>query len=279
MTAAAAPFGTIHTGDIAITYLPDGRADFGYSISPGTPDECWARHTNQTHDGRWVCSIGGFLIESGDQKVLVDLGLGDVELEIPDFASGRSGELINSLARAGGQPGDVDTVVYTHLHADHTGWTTTGDQLTFANARHLAGPGEVAYWQENEDGPFSPAALLAFFSHFEEAMDGETVAPGVQVMHTPGHTPGHQIVVVSSGTERAMILGDTVHCSAQVPEEDMTFMFDIDPVRAREWREQILGDAADTATMIGASHLSGSAFGRVVTGEGKRYWSVHHCSL
>jgi glyoxylase-like metal-dependent hydrolase (beta-lactamase superfamily II) len=277
MTVESATFGTIHIGDIAITYLPDGRVDFGYSVFPGTPDECWARHTDQTHDGRFVCSVGAFLIESGDQKILVDLGFGEAEIEIPDFASGRTGQLPQSLARAGAEPGDITTVVYTHMHSDHTGWTTTGDELTFANARHVAGPGEVAYWQENVDGAFSPAGQLAFASHFAEATDGEVLAPGVQVMHTPGHTPGHQIVVVSSGTERAMILGDTLHCAAQVQEEDMAFMFDIDPVRARQWRDQILGEAADTPTMIGASHLSGSAFGRVVTGDGKRYWTAHHC--
>jgi glyoxylase-like metal-dependent hydrolase (beta-lactamase superfamily II) len=279
MATEAAPFGTIHIGEISITYLPDGRADFGYSVFPGTPDECWARHANLTHEGRWVCSIGAFLVESGDQKVLVDLGLGEVELEIPDVASGRSGELLNSLARAGLTPADISTVVYTHMHSDHTGWTTTGEKLTFPNARHVAGPGELEYWQENPDGAFSPAALFAFAGHFEEAMDGETIVPGVQVMHAPGHTPGHQIVIVSSGTERALILGDTLHCSAQVPEEDMTFMFDIDPVRAREWRDQIFTEAADTAALIGASHLTGSAFGRVVTGEGKRYWTVHNGSL
>jgi glyoxylase-like metal-dependent hydrolase (beta-lactamase superfamily II) len=279
MATEAAPYGSIQVGDIAITYLPDGRVDYGYSVFPGTPDACWTRHADQTQDGRWVCSIGSFLIESGDQNVLVDLGLGDVELNIPDFADGRSGELLNSLARAGLMPADISTVLYTHMHADHTGWTTTDDKLTFPNARHVAGPGELAYWQDNTDGPSSPADLFGFAGHFEEAMNGQTIAPGVQVIHAPGHTPGHQIVIVSSGTERALILGDTVHCSAQVPEENMTFMYDIDPVRAKEWRDQILTEVADSAMLIGASHLSGSAFGRVVTGEGKRYWTVHHGSL
>jgi glyoxylase-like metal-dependent hydrolase (beta-lactamase superfamily II) len=279
MTAQAAQYGAIRIGDITITYLPDGRADFGLGVFPSTSDECWARHADQTSDGRWVCSMGGFLVESGDQKVLVDLGVGDVEWEVPDFIRGRGGELLNSLARAGAKPGDIDTVVYTHMHSDHIGWTLTGDQLTFLNARHVAGPGEMAHWQADADNPSAPTALLALASHFDEATDGESVAPGVQLLYTPGHTPGHQIVAISSGTERALILGDTIHSSAQVEEDEMEFMFNNDPATAKRQRDRILGEVAGTATMIGAAHFSGSAFGRVVTGEGTRYWSAHHGSL
>ena len=274
MAAVPAPLESIDVGDIKITYLPDGAANFDYSVFPRTPGECWARHVEQTADGRWVCSIGGFLIESGGAKVLVDLGFGDGQLEIPDFVTVRSGALLHNLARAGATPGDVTTVVYTHMHSDHTGWTAVDDQLTFTNARHVAGPGEVAHWSANADAPFSPAAQLAFANHFEESKDDEVLAPGVQIMQMPGHTPGHQAVVISSGTDRAVILGDTIHCSAQIEEPDMTFMFDVDPARAREWRDQLLAQLEDTPTMVGACHFSGSAFGRVVTGHGRRYWSA-----
>lgn len=273
MPAVAASHNSINVGDIKITYLPDGEAFFACSVFPDTPDECWARHIEQTADGRWVCSIGGFLVESGDSKVLVDLGFGQVELEVPDFATASSGRFMDSLARTGVAPGDVDAVVYTHMHSDHTGWTATGEQLTFGNARHVSGQGEVAYWSANAEADFAPAAQLAFADRIEESSDGETIAPGVQVMHTPGHTPGHQVVVVSSGADRAMILGDLVHCAAQLSEPDMRFMFDVDPSRARQWRDQILEQLSDSGTSVGASHFSGSAFGRVVTGEGRRYWS------
>jgi len=159
------------------------------------------------------------------------------------------------------------------MHADHTGWTATGDRLTFDRARHVAGPGEVAYWSANAEAPFSPAAQLAFAAHFEESKDGESLAPGVDIMQVPGHTPGHQSVVVSSGTDRPVILGDTIHCSAQLEEPDMTFMFDVDPVRARQWREEMLAQLENSTTTVAAAHFPGSAFGRVVTGQGRRYLS------
>jgi hypothetical protein len=80
-------------------------------------------------------------------------------------------------------------------------------------------------------------------------------------------------VAVSSGADRAIILGDTIHCSAQLEEPNMTFMFDVDPVRARQWREELLTQLENTTTTVGACHFSGSAFGRVVLGQGRRYWS------
>ncbi len=273
MAAIPAPHDSIKVGDAKITYLPDGVAHFSTGVFPGSSEECWARHAAQTHDGRWVCSIGGFLIESGDAKVLVDLGFGDAELDIPDFVTVRSGRLLTSLGEAGVTPDEVTTVVYTHMHADHTGWTATGDQLTFRNARHLAGPGEVSHWLEHADEPFAPAQQLAFAKDIEDSVDGEVIAPGVNVLHASGHTPGHQCVVVSSGDERAMILGDTIHCAAQTQELDLTFMFDVDPVSARRWREDILAKLEDTDTTVGACHFSGSAFGRVMSGQGRRYWT------
>ncbi|MEV1170983.1 MBL fold metallo-hydrolase [Nonomuraea sp. NPDC049784] len=256
-----------------ITYLPDGVAHFSYGVFPGSSEECWVRQAAQTDNGRWVCSVGGFLIESGDKKVLVDLGLGDTELEVPDFVTARSGRLLKSLGEAGSAPADIDVVVYTHMHADHTGWTVTGDALTFGNARHLAGPGEVDHWRAHAEEPFAPAQQLPFASRFEESVDGETIAPGVEIVQAPGHTPGHQCVVVSSGTERAIVLGDTIHTAAQFEEPDLTFMFDVDPVRARQWREDVLARLEETGTTVGACHFSGSAFGRVMTGQGRRYWS------
>jgi glyoxylase-like metal-dependent hydrolase (beta-lactamase superfamily II) len=273
MVASPAPLRSIDIGAIKITYLPDGVAHFALGVFPGTSNECWARHAEQTSDGRWLCSIGSFLIESKDEKILVDLGFGETELEIPDFVTAHSGHLLDSLSQTGVKPDEITTVVYTHMHADHTGWTVTGDHLTFDRARHLAGPGEVMYWSAHAEAPFSPAAQLAFAARFDESRDGQELAPGVNIMQTPGHTPGHQCVVVSSGDDRAIILGDAIHCSAQLEEPDMTFMYDVDPVRARQWREELLTQLENSTTRVGACHFSGSAFGRVLVGHGRRYWS------
>jgi glyoxylase-like metal-dependent hydrolase (beta-lactamase superfamily II) len=90
----------------------------------------------------------------------------------------------------------------------------------------------------------------------------------VNILSSSGHTPGHQCIVVSSGTERAIILGDLVHCSMQFAEPDVTFMFDVDPVLAKKVRDELAAKLCADKSLVGACHFSGSVFGRVVTGEG-----------
>src|SRR5215813_562745 len=114
MDASPAPLRSVDIGAIRITYLPDGVAHFALGVFPETSPECWARHAEQTSDGRWLCSIGSFLIESEDEKILVDLGFGETELDISDFVTAHSGRLLDSLSQIGVKPDEITTVVYTH---------------------------------------------------------------------------------------------------------------------------------------------------------------------
>lgn len=279
-TANPSPLQTIEVGDVSITYLPDGEAHFVPSgMFPASQPEAWAAHERWLDgDGRYLTSLGAFLIRTGDRKVVVDLGLGaDVEIEIPDFARASSGKLLASLSAAGVEPGDVDTVVYTHLHSDHAGWTTdAAGALTFPNAEHLIGSAEFDFWRDNLELPFAPPAasvLDPLENRLTTASDGHAVAPGVTLRATPGHTPGHQTVIVSSGTERAVIMGDIMHCPVQLVEPEWSVLFDIDAAMARRTREKLLDELEGTDVAVACGHFPEAAFGRVIRGEGKRYWS------
>ena len=227
MTAPAppAPLQTIHVGDIDVTYLPDGEGHFvPTQFFPGSDPEAWENHRRWLDDdGRTVTTLGAFLVRTAGRSMLVDLGIGPAELDIPDFAWVRSGRLLASLGQAGLGPADVDTVLYTHLHSDHTGWTSGSGGLTFPHAEHLVGAHEVEFWRAHSDQDFAPPVdgVLDPLEHrFTVTEDGDAVAPGVTIRSTPGHTPGHQTVVVSSGDQRAIILGDIMHCPAQLTEPD-----------------------------------------------------------
>lgn len=279
--ARPAPVQTISVGDISLTYLPDGEGHFVPSgMFPASHPEAWEAHTRWLDgDGRYVTSLGAFLIRSGDRKIVVDLGLGkDVEIEIPDFARASSGRLLESLGAAGVTPDEVDTVLYTHMHADHVGWTSVDGALTFPNAEHLIGAAaEFDFWRANPEVAFAPspeAVLDPLENRLTTCSDGQAVAPGVTLRATPGHTPGHQTVVVSSGTERAVILGDLVHCPVQLVEPEWSVLFDVDPVQARTSREALLDELEGTDVAVACGHFPEAAFGRVVRGEGKRYWQT-----
>jgi glyoxylase-like metal-dependent hydrolase (beta-lactamase superfamily II) len=100
------------------------------------------------------------------------------------------------------------------------------------------------------------------------------VAPGVTLLTTPGHTPGHQSIVISSGADRALIVGDVLHCPAQLPEAEWSVLFDVDAALARKTREALLAELDGTAATLGCSHFPDAVFGRVLKANGKRYWEA-----
>jgi glyoxylase-like metal-dependent hydrolase (beta-lactamase superfamily II) len=108
---------------------------------------------------------------------------------------------------------------------------------------------------------------------FEAADDGAAIAPGVNVIATPGHTPGHASVVVSSGQERAFILGDVIACPAQLEETEWSGLGDMDPALARRSQEAVAQEAEASGALLAAAHFPGLTFGRVLRGEGRRYWA------
>ncbi len=107
---------------------------------------------------------------------------------------------------------------------------------------------------------------------FQAADDGAALAPGVQVISLPGHTPGHAGVILSSDAERAFILGDAVSCPAQLEEPEWSGLGDLDPKLARRSQEAVAREVEGTGALVGASHFPGLQFGRVLRGEGRRYW-------
>ncbi|MBB1152151.1 MBL fold metallo-hydrolase [Amycolatopsis dendrobii] len=283
MSAQASPRETVSVGDISISYLPDGEASVSAAalFPAGTP-ELWSAHPELFGaDGKLVLSLGTFLIRTGDRKILVDLGFGDRTVAFP-AADGefRSGRLLTSLREEGLAPEDIDTVFFTHLHIDHVGWTARNDVLTFGNARHLAGEGEVEYWQSLGDHPLAavgpdPHGVLAPLEGRVDAVaDGTVIAPGVSVVATPGHTPGHCSLVVSSGPDRALILGDVLHCPAQLTDNEVALAFEVDAELGKKTRARIMGELeGDPNTVAAQCHLTGSAFGRVVRGRSRRTWT------
>ena len=273
-----APLTSIDVGDIAVTYLPDGEGHFvGTTVFPATEQADWERHPDLLDDeGRFVATVGAFLIRTGNRVLVVDLGAGPADFDIPGVGWGTNGRLLDSLREASVAPEEVDTVVFTHLHADHVGWTASDGALTFPNARHvLGGAAEWEFWRANPDAPFAPpaeAVLDPLEPRIETAEDGTTIAPGVTLVATPGHTPGHQTVVVSSGAERAVLLGDVMHCPLQVSTPEWGVLFDVDPDLARRTRERMLAELEDQDVAVGCCHFSEAAFGRIVRGSGRRTW-------
>jgi glyoxylase-like metal-dependent hydrolase (beta-lactamase superfamily II) len=281
----------VRLGQTTVTYLPDGEVhlDPG-ALFPASEPGGWSRYAPYLDpDGRLPVSVGSFLIQTPDHRMLVDLGLGAVDFEIPGMASFRGGALLESLAREGLKPADIDVVLFTHLHHDHVGWTTNlapapntdpGNQLsrlTFAQARHLVDAREWEYWQGTAElvGP-DPDAVQKPLAPVIEFTDPDLeLVPGVRVVPTPGHTPGHLSVLIGdpATTEQVLVLGDVMHTQAQVSETHWNFAFDVDPAVGTRTRVDLLAQYQDERTIIACGHFAGTVFGRFLAPRRLYGWS------
>jgi glyoxylase-like metal-dependent hydrolase (beta-lactamase superfamily II) len=254
-------------GEITAAWLPDGEVRaHPTALFPETTIEQWREHSDLLdHAGRVVFSVGSYLIRSADTIALIDLGLGPTNVELPTGATYRGGELIGNLANAGVRPDDVDLVIYTHLHRDHVGWTTiatpTGRALTFGRARHVVHRAEWDYWLTTDAsvGPDRATVVEPLRSVIELCEDGDELTRGVQVLATPGHTPGHISVILSGSANRqTVVTGDVLHSPVQLKHRDWCFGSDVSPHDAAVSREQVLTRFG--ADVLACGHFAGQPF-------------------
>ena len=171
---------------------------------------------------RIVTSVHSWLIHTGSHTILLDSCAGNHKdrpwtprfhrLETP---------FLERLKAAGAAPGDIDIVLCTHLHADHIGWNTMlrdGRWVpTFPNARYLFSRREHAYWGAGQnaamrDDPRRPAYLDSVLPVIEAGqavlLEGSHAIDGRMLIEpSPGHTPGHGMMKLDDGGERALFFG------------------------------------------------------------------------
>lgn len=256
-------------GDVEVLAVMDG---VGMEVAadilsrPGV-DDPWACHDEHREaDGTLPLPLGGFCVRTGERTVLVDVGVGP-------FEDGKyvGGDLPASLAAHGIGMADVTDVVFTHLHFDHIGWATRDGVPVFPEATYRAHRADWEYFVTGENAQPGAVEKLTPLEGRLELFDADfTVAPGVDALHVPGHTPGSTVYVVSSAGRRALLLGDVVHSVVQFSERDWEVIWDVDPAAASAVRNRIADEAADTDDLLVAAHFPAMRFGRVVAADGNR---------
>jgi glyoxylase-like metal-dependent hydrolase (beta-lactamase superfamily II) len=246
-------------------------------------DSAWEPHRYLLdEDGMLESSMGGFLVrhDHGDRIALVDLGLGR-----NDMMGTTGGAMLDSLATYGLRPEDITDVVFTHLHLDHIGWASLDGKPVFPNATYRC---DVADWQHwvvdpSQGGTVKVGrylrqqqALMQPVADRLETWDADaTIAPGIDVIRIPGHTPGSSLVVVSDNGERAMLLGDVVHCAVELLDDEWDGFADVDPVRAVAARNALVRELAGQDVPVAAAHFPGLRFGRLLYGEQRRKFEFY----
>lgn len=152
----------------------------------------------------------------GPQTILVDTSFLSVErtwqIRRRKIARAASQEVVAALASAGVRPDEVAIVIHTHLHYDHA-----GNNRLFPTARFLVQREELRYalapTSFDATAYFAPGLGITpdYLGTKFDLLDGDAqVAEGVRVIATPGHTPGHQSVLVETAGGRYCIAGDAV---------------------------------------------------------------------
>lgn len=232
----------------------------------GPNSDPWAAHQQFLDGEDIVMSLGGFLLRSGDRLALVDCGIGPVKT--PPFDGGL---LVDSLRAVGVETGDITDVLFTHLHYDHVGWATQQGRIVFENATYRCHRDD---WLHFVNGTDDRAAkkLEPLTDRMEFWESDGNVLPGLDVQGAPGHTPGSTIMVVSNGGERAMLLGDVVHCPIELVEDDWQAVFDVDAALAQRTRTALARELEGSNVPIAAAHFPGLQFGRLLQATPRRGW-------
>ncbi|MGY4984962.1 MBL fold metallo-hydrolase [Streptomyces nigrescens] len=254
------------------------------AATPDVVDQApWLRPDFADEAGTLRLSSHTFAFSADGLRVLVDTGIGNGKTRANPAWNNLDSDYLTRLEAAGFPPQTIDLVILTHLHTDHVGWNTYADgdtwKPTFPNARYLTARTEWNYWatadmdearrQMFRDSvhPIKDAGLLDLVDIPEE---GTEIAPGIRLIPTPGHTPGHLAVELHGRTATALITGDCIHHPVQLLHPGIGSCVDSDPHQAAATRHRLLASLADTGTLMLGTHFP-SPTGGLVQSHGDSY--------
>ena len=257
-------------GDAMVTVVNDGFLDIPFEILRGaTPDELRAGMEAAFRPGPPRLTVNAFLIEMGGRRILVDTGGGTTTVYSMGLLRGK-------LAVLGLEPEDIDTVLLSHIHPDHSnGLLDDAGRAVFGRAELVIHEDDVTFWSDPKlrDGsvpaatPYLDSAgnLLAAYKDQIRTASGGEVVPGLTMLPLPGHTPGHSGYQLDSAGETLVIWGDTVHVpELQIPRPIVTSEFDVSEPLAAKNRRKIFDHVADNRLLVAGMHLHMPAFAHLV---------------
>jgi glyoxylase-like metal-dependent hydrolase (beta-lactamase superfamily II) len=219
-----------------------------------------------TEEGRLKMSIHSLVVETQKRRIVVDTGLGNDKQGrgVPTW-NNRNGPFLDTLTDAGFPPDSIDTVLCTHLHVDHVGWNTKlvdGKWVpTFPNARYLFGQTEYEYWRDHSHEPSQAAVFNDSVKPIMETGRAELIASDAQLtdeirmIPTPGHSPGHMSLHITSDGEEGLLTGDVAHHPCQMAHLGWSSTADSDPKQSAETRRQLFSRFADRPVLVIGGHF------------------------
>jgi glyoxylase-like metal-dependent hydrolase (beta-lactamase superfamily II) len=266
-------------GDIIVTALSDGYLDGTVEVLQNITRADATQVLEENFRPGPRISVNCYAIYSSGRLALIETGSGN-------YLGPTAGRLQENLSAAGIDPADIEAVLLTHMHPDHSAGLTdpgTGSRL-FPNAELVVHENEPRHW--NDDAAMAQASERAKRLYFQCAREQMApyhnvmrtfsgaieVFPGVTSLPLLGHTPGHSGYMIASGKESLLIWGDIVHVpDIQIPRPKVTIEFDTDPHEAADTRRRILDRVAADRQLVGGMHMHYPGFAHLLRqGDGYR---------
>lgn len=277
--AAAAPqvrtqapgFYRMMLGAFEVTVLSDGTAPRPVDKIMSKPDEIREILARDHQALPIELSINAFLINTGSTLLLVDTGAGEL------FGPHSGGHLVANLRAAGYFPEQVDAVLLTHIHADHSGGLSIGGNRVFPNAIVYVDKRDPDFWLNPAAEQAAPAASRTTFKQSHATVDPYVTAgmlrpfdgaaelfAGIRSVPAHGHTPGHTAYMVASEGRKLLLWGDTIHLAeVQFADPEVSIEYDVNRGAAVASRAALLAQAAEQGFLVGGAHISFPGLGHV----------------
>ncbi|WP_112321374.1 MBL fold metallo-hydrolase [Oceanibium sediminis] len=219
--------------------------------------------------GKVLIPIQGFLLKTGRHNILIDACVGnDKTCRVKLWNKRSDGRFMAGLQAVGVTPEDVDYVMCTHLHLDHVGWNTRLEDgrwvPTFPNAKYIFPKEDHAHYGADPDTFYQESILPVIAAGQAELVSADhCLGDAVSLIPTPGHTPGHMSVRVSSPEGSVIISGDAIHSPVQCLRPDWHFVYDLDGAQAEKSRRALLELVCETPVRLIGSHFPLPSIGYV----------------
>jgi len=257
--AAAPPIGKqaagwyrIKVGSIEVTVVTDGARH-------GPMPENFVRNKTKEEvsaafqaaflpTDRLMLPFNPVVVNTGSKLIAIDAGFGPGTFA---ESKGMMGQGQTNLVSAGIDIKAIDAVVISHFHGDHINGLVTDGKPSYPNAEVMVPVPEWDYWMDDGNMSRAPDALKGAFANVRRVFGiignkmtkyepGKDLAPGIASVAAHGHSPGHTLHIVSSGSSSLMIQADTTILPALfVRNPGWHVMFDMDAPRAEETRRRI----------------------------------------
>jgi glyoxylase-like metal-dependent hydrolase (beta-lactamase superfamily II) len=248
-------------GSFVIYLLSESQGQGNKDILIGATPEMLREYAP---DGTFPNAMNAFLVKTPDRHILIDAGLG--------------GKLFDNLQSLNVKPEQIDIILITHMHGDHTGGLLREGNVMFPQAEIYLPQPEYDYWMS--DGTFKQQQTiiaayknrLHLFKPNELNKESAPLLPGFTAYAAYGHTPGHTAFQLESDNEKMFVWGDVTHAMAlQMPYPQVAMTYDVNPADAIAARKEVLEYVDKHKIPVAGMHIAFPAMGTIGKGKSGGY--------